>query len=101
MLRVSGIRRQRYATAAAFLLPAAVGIVLFSILPIAQALRISFLDYSLLNPEQIPVGLENYDRAVKDPVFRVALKNTMVYTVLLVGLQTAMALGLALLLKQR
>jgi len=74
---------------------------LFSILPIAQALRISFLDYSLLNPEQIPVGLENYDRAVKDPVFRVALKNTMVYTVLLVAFQTIMALVLALLLKQR
>jgi len=101
MLRVSGIRRQRYATAAAFLLPAAVGIVLFSLIPIAQALRISFLDYSLLNPEQIPVGLENYDRAVKDPVFQVAVKNTLLYTILLVGLQTAMALGLALLLKQR
>ena len=101
MLRVSGIRRQRYATAAAFLLPAAVGVVLFSLLPIAQALRISFFDYSLLNPEQIPVGLENYDRAVKDPVFQVALKNTLLYTILLVGLQTAMALGLALLLKQR
>jgi ABC-type sugar transport system permease subunit len=100
-MRVSGIRRQRYATAAAFLLPAAVGIVLFSILPIAQALRISFFDYSLLNPEQIPVGLENYDRAVKDPVFRIALKNTLLYTFLLVGFQTAMALGLALLLKQR
>jgi fructooligosaccharide transport system permease protein len=101
MLRVSGIRRQRYATAAAFLLPAAVGVFLFSILPIAQALRISFFDYSLLNPDRIPVGLENYDRAVKDPVFRIALKNTLVYTFLLVVSQTAMALGLALLLKQR
>ncbi len=101
MLRVSGIRRQRYATAAAFLLPAAVGIILFSILPIAQALRISFFDYSLLNPEQIPVGFENYDRALKDPVFQVALKNTLWYTILLVVCQTAMALGLALLLKQR
>lgn len=101
MLRISGIRRQRYATAAAFLLPAAVGIFLFSILPIVQAIRISFLDYSLLNPDQIPVGVENYDRALKDPVFQIALKNTMVYTVLLVALQTIMALVLALLLKQR
>jgi len=101
MLRVSGIRRQRYATAAAFLLPAAVGIILFSIVPILQAVRISFLDYSLINPEQIPVGFENYDRAVKDPVFQVALTNTLVYTVLLVAFQTVMALVLALLLKQR
>lgn len=102
MLRVSGIRRQRYATAAAFLLPAAVGIVLFSILPIAQALRNSVFDYSLLNPDQkVAVGLENYDRALTDPVFRVALKNTLLYTVLLVTFQTVMALILALLLKQR
>jgi ABC-type sugar transport system permease subunit len=101
MLRVSGIRRQRYQTAAAFLLPAAIGIFLFAILPIAQAVRISFFDYSLLNPEQIPVGLENYDRAFKDPVFQVALKNTLLYTVLLVTFQTAAALGLALLLKQQ
>ncbi len=101
MFRVSGIRRQRYQTAAVFLLPAAVGIFLFAILPIIQAVRISFFDYSLLNPEQIPVGLENYDRALKDPVFQVALKNTLLYTALLVMSQTAMALGLALLLKQR
>ena len=101
MLRISGIRRQRYQTAAVFLLPAAVGIVLFSILPIAQAVRISFFDYSLLNPEQIFVGLENYERAWSDPVFRIALKNTLLYTILLVALQTAAALGLALLLKQR
>src|SRR2546428_134715 len=46
-----GARRQRYLTAAGFLLPAAVGICLFSILPIAQALRISFFDYSGLSPQ--------------------------------------------------
>jgi ABC-type sugar transport system permease subunit len=101
MRRISGIRRQRYLTAAAFLLPAAVGILLFSIVPIAQALRNSVFDYSLLNPDKIPVGLENYERALNDPVFRVALKNTLAYTVLLVACQTVMALALALLLRQR
>jgi ABC-type sugar transport system permease subunit len=101
MLGISGIRRQRYQTAAAFLLPAAIGIFLFAILPIAQAIRISFFDYSLLNPDQIPVGLQNYEQAVKDPVFQIALRNTLCYTVLLVTAQTAAALGLALLLKQQ
>ena len=84
-----------------FLLPAAGGIVLFSILPIIQAFRISFFDYSLLNPEQIFIGFSNYDRAWTDPVFRVALANTLLYTVLLVTIQTAAALVLALLLKQQ
>ncbi len=84
-----------------FLLPAAGGILLFSILPIIQAFRISFFDYSLLNPEQVFIGLSNYDRAWTDPVFRVALTNTLLYTVLLVTIQTAAALVLALLLKQQ
>ncbi len=84
-----------------FLLPAAAGIVLFSILPIIQAFRISFFDYSLLNPEQVFIGVSNYDRAWTDPVFRIALTNTGLYTVLLVTLQTAAALVLALLLKQQ
>lgn len=99
--RVSALQRQRYWTAAGFLLPAAVGIFFFALLPIAQALRISFFDYSLLNPEQIAVGFENYERAWADPVFRIALRNTLVYTVQLVTLQTVLALLLALLLKQR
>lgn len=99
--RIPGLQQQRYWTAAGFLLPAAVGIFFFSLLPIAQALRISFFDYSLINPEQIAVGLENYERAWADPVFRIALQNTLLYTVLLVSLQTATALMLAILLKQR
>lgn len=99
--RVSGLARQRYVTAAVFLVPATVGILLFSVLPILQALRISFLDYALLNPQQIFVGTENYERAFSDPVFRIALNNTILFSVLLVVGQTLLALLLALLLKQQ
>jgi ABC-type sugar transport system permease subunit len=98
--RVSGLARQRYVTAAVFLLPATVGIILFSLLPILQALRISFFDYALLNPQQIFVGVENYERAFADPVFRIALNNTILYSVLLVAGQTLLGLFLALLIKQ-
>ncbi len=100
-VRTPGLDRERHWTAAMFLLPAAGGILLFSILPIIQAFRISFFDYSLLNPEQVFIGFSNYDRAWTDPVFRVALTNTGLYTVLLVTIQTAAALVLALLLKQQ
>lgn len=99
--RAPGLHRERHWTAALFILPAAGGILLFSILPIIQAFRISFFDYSLLNPEQVFIGFSNYDRAWTDPVFRVALTNTLLYTVLLVTIQTAAALVLALLLKQQ
>lgn len=99
--RPSGLARQRYLTAAAFLLPATAGIVVFSLLPIVQALRISFFEYGLLNPEQTFIGADNYQRALADPVFRIALNNTILYSVLLVVGQTLLALLLALLLKQQ
>lgn len=100
-LFASGMRPRRYRTAAIFLLPATTGIVLFSILPIVQALRASFFDYTLLSPEQAFVGASNYRRAWADPVLRIALRNTLLYAASLVTLQTVAALGLALLLKQR
>lgn len=100
-LFASGMRPQRYRTAAIFLLPATTGIVLFSIFPIVQALRASFFDYTLLSPEQAFVGASNYRRAWADPVLRIALRNTLLYAASLVTLQTVAALGLALLLKQR
>ncbi|MCI0408312.1 MAG: sugar ABC transporter permease, partial [Acidobacteria bacterium] len=100
-LRASGLERQRYWTAFLFLLPATAGIVFFFLIPIAQALRISLFDYVLLSPEQTFVGLANYRQAWKDPVFRVSLNNTLMFTVLLVTLQTVAALILALLLKQK
>jgi len=99
--RASGLERQRYWTAFVFLLPATAGIVFFFLIPIVQALRISFFDYALLNPEQTFVGLANYRQAWKDPVFRVSLNNTLLFTVALVTLQTVAALILALLLKQK
>ncbi|MDR7555051.1 MAG: sugar ABC transporter permease [Armatimonadota bacterium] len=98
--RGSGLARQRYAAAAVFLLPATVGIVLFAVLPILQALRLSFFDYSLLNPQLVFVGGANYVRAAQDPVFRIALRNTLVYAGLLVVAQTVAALGLALALNR-
>ncbi|MGH2405088.1 MAG: carbohydrate ABC transporter permease [bacterium] len=100
-LRASGLERQRYWTAFLFLLPATAGIVFFFLIPIAQALRISLFDYALLSPEQTFVGLANYRQAWKDPVFRVSLNNTLLFTVLLVTLQTVAALILAVLLKQK
>ncbi len=98
--RGSGLARQRYAAAAVFLLPATAGIVLFAVLPILQALRLSFFDYSLLNPQPVFVGGANYVRAAQDPVFRIALRNTLVYAGLLVVVQTVAALGLALALNR-
>ncbi len=100
-LRASGLERQRYWTAFLFLLPATAGILFFLLIPIAQALRISLFDYALLNPEQTFVGFANYRQAWKDPVFRLSLNNTALFTVLLVTLQTLAALILALLLKQK
>ena len=43
---------------------------------------------------------ENYTRLFEDPLFALALKNTIVFTVLVVGVEIVLAIGIALLLNQ-
>lgn len=43
---------------------------------------------------------QNYTRLFEDPLFALALKNTIVFTVLVVGVEIVLAIGIALLLNQ-
>ena len=43
---------------------------------------------------------QNYTRLFEDPLFALALKNTIVFTVLVVGVEILLAVGIALLLNQ-
>ena len=67
-----------------FTLPFLLLFILFTVLPVLDAFRLSFTDYNLVQPG-IFTGLENfYNLFTADDVFITALKNTMVF-VLLVG----------------
>jgi multiple sugar transport system permease protein len=80
-------------------LPALAGLVLFVVVPFLVALGASLTDLRLGSPlEPRFVGLEQYRRLLEDPGIRRALWNNAVFAAVVVPLQTALALALALLL---
>jgi multiple sugar transport system permease protein len=88
-------RRQQLIFAACVILPLIVFYLIFLIWPILWAFRISLTDWNLFTNEANFVGLKNFLRAFKDPVFRVSLRNTFLYALLSVpsGLILAVILG--------
>jgi len=82
--------------------PAAGLLVAFVALPFALALGLSLTDLRLGSP--LPVewaGLGQYAAILNDPGFRRALLNNALFALVVVPVQTALALGLAVLLDQR
>jgi multiple sugar transport system permease protein len=80
-----------------FLLPAAFGFVVFYAWPALQTFYLSFTDYSLLAAPNW-VGVDNYRDAFGDAKFWNALLVTGEYVVVNIGVQTAVALLLAVLM---
>ena len=74
---------------------------IFTFFPILFAFFISFYDWNLLIPDRPFVGLGNYLELFQDRVFLIAIKNTVVYTIGVVPLQTLLALVLAFILNQK
>lgn len=97
-LRLHGLKWEETKAAFILLLPAAIGLVLFSFIPIAQAFHVSFFEAPLLSPKRTWVGLQNYNSAIADPVFGISVLNTVTYVVEVVVLQVLLALVLALLI---
>jgi multiple sugar transport system permease protein len=93
---------QRQKAAYLFLLPGVTLFVTFVLLPLIYSLRISFYDWNIVNPTSSPfIELDNYVRALKDPIFRRAVLNTLAYAVITVPGQLVSALLVAVLLNQQ
>ena len=100
--RKIGLKWDEVITAYLFILPAGLGLLIFALLPIIKALQISFLDYSIFQPENSQfVGLSNYAAIYRDKLFIKSMLNTALYSTMVVILQTILALILALLVKQK
>ncbi|MDF2805842.1 MAG: sugar transporter permease [Cellulosimicrobium sp.] len=80
-----------------FVLPAGVGFVVFFLWPTLRGIWLSFTDSTAFNTGGF-VGLENYQRMVADPVFWNAFKVTIWYVLLNIGLQTVLAVVVAVLM---
>ena len=96
-----GHRRQGRA-GLVFASPAVILLTLFMVLPFAFALYLSFTNRKLLSP--LPtrwVGFENYRDVLTDEGFWGALQNNLVFSIIVVPLQTGLALLLAVLVNQK
>jgi multiple sugar transport system permease protein len=80
-----------------FLAPATLGFVVFYIWPTLRGAYLSFTEYSLLSAPDFN-GLANYERMVQDSFFWNALVVTVEYVVLNIGIQTILAVGIAMLM---
>ncbi|MFJ3106778.1 carbohydrate ABC transporter permease [Streptomyces sp. NPDC086835] len=85
-----------------FSAPAVALLALFLVFPFASAVVLSFSNQRLSSP--LPVeftGLENYRRIFADPQFWRAFSNNALFAAIVVPVQTAAALGLAVLVNRQ
>ena len=85
-----------------FILPALIIYLLFSITPFLYTIYYSYTDYTDMNPINLHfVGLKNYIKVLQTPVMLAAIKNSVIYAILLTGFQTLLGLPLAFVLNQK
>lgn len=85
-------RKQKDAiTGIVYVLPSFILIMVFSIIPIIMNIYFSFTKYNVMQPAQF-VGLSNYLRMYKDSYIWASLKNTAVFTLVTVPVQTMFSL---------
>lgn len=80
-----------------FIAPNFIGFAIFTLIPLVFGLVLSFMQWDGAHPPEF-VGLDNFIRLFGDRSFRIALMNTFIYTLAVVPITMAFALGLALLL---
>ena len=85
----------------ALLSPVLVVTILIIFVPIVRTMALSFMQYILWKPKEHGfVGLANYAAALRDEVFWISLRNTVVWIVGVVSLQLALGFAAALLLNR-
>src|SRR3989440_12899844 len=85
-----------------FSLPAILMLLAFLVTPFVLAVIFSFTNLRLLSPIPLRfVGLLNYVRTFQDPIFYRALTNNLLFVVIVVPVQTALALALAILVNRK
>ena len=91
-------------TALVFSGPAVLLLAVFLVLPFLMAFVFSLTDQRLIPAPQLPtefVGLRNYQRMLEDATLLRGLQNNFVFAFVVVPLQSALALGLALAVNQK
>lgn len=105
-MRKTGVKKREAGTLGyyfiLFILPAFLIYLLFSIVPFLYTVFYSFTDYTDMNPVNLHfVGISNYRKVFDTPLMTAAIKNSVVYAILLTSFQTILALPLAVVLDKK
>lgn len=99
---LSGRKRNERVAAYVFVIPAVFLLVAFMIVPIVYTFYYSVFQYQVMRPNDISfVGLQNYVKLIADSDFWQSLKNTFYFSIIVVPVQCALALGLAMLVSKK
>jgi multiple sugar transport system permease protein/raffinose/stachyose/melibiose transport system permease protein len=97
------LRNRQGAVGLAMASPALILLLLFFVVPVLLGFALAFTNARLVSPNPPRfVGLDNFIRAfTADPVFFDSLRNTAVFAIVVVPVQSGLALLLAVLVNQR
>ncbi len=93
--------RREQAAAWWFVLPALAVLLVFVFYPMIQAFVISFQNYSLIGGSRSFIGLDNYKNLLRDTQFLGSLKHSFHFAIVVIPVQSAIALSLALLIQKQ
>ncbi len=81
-----------------WLLPSILLMLIFILFPIFEVFRTSLSEVSRAGIIKGFTGLDNFAKVIKGPTFGLVLKNTVVWTIVVVGLSTLIGFALAMVL---
>ena len=84
-----------------YLLPFAVGLLIFTVYPIINVVIMSFKEGYRLSGAFNGWGLANYIKVLNDPLFKNAIKTTFTYVFTVVPIATILSIIVAVLLNQK
>lgn len=94
-------RRQEALAGYAFTLPQLLGFILFTVIPLVCVFVFSFESRKLSSRTYEWIGFENYARLFRKDMFYTTMSNTLVFSLLLVPLNLALSLGMAMYLSKK
>lgn len=100
--QMSGRKRDERIAGYVFSLPAVALLIAFLVVPIIYTVYYSVFQYQVMRPNDITfIGFENYHKLITDSDFWISLKNTFYFTIVVVPVQCALALTLAMLVSKK
>ncbi|HEY8426515.1 MAG TPA: sugar ABC transporter permease [Limnochordales bacterium] len=88
------------ATPYLLILPSLLLLVVFTYYPILYSAYLSLFRYDVFTPQPVFDGLANYARLVRDPIFWLVAKNTLIYVSVTIPITMLLGLGLAILVNE-